>query len=501
MYRSFISLRYLVARPTNLIGVVGIFVAVGALILILSIMTGFLEESRRTIRGSLSDIIVEPYFHGFVPGEAIPDRPGPMLQTLRGLDGVRAAAPRLQWAGIITQSGPDADKFQQIFSSSTHASLLVAELVGVDVLTPWRVAAPAIALSTRARAWVAPDFRIQDEFDATELMGALRRVAEDEDKTQDPDDELTELFGRPRAPVHNPLFPFQPPPEYVRNGRPLASCIVGKQLFRSLGLARGDVLEIGTVVPSKEKGWNLNNRRFVIAGTFQSRDNEMDAARIYVARSELADFLGDSKTFSQTLVRLENYERDGERLVREIRETLEERNLILGGLNARQEVRTWEQFRINVLRAIENERVLMGIMLSLVLVVAGFTIFAILSMMVTEKRRDIGILCALGATPRGVLDLFLLIAFWDAIVGATLGTVVGVWSAIEIDSIERWLSSALNVQIFNRNVYLFDHIPSVVQPVWVGTIVLGAFLCSLLFAAIPAWRASRLDPLVALRYE
>jgi lipoprotein-releasing system permease protein len=79
--------------------------------------------------------------------------------------------------------------------------------------------------------------------------------------------------------------------------------------------------------------------------------------------------------------------------------------------------------------------------------------------------------------------------------------VLGTWGALEIDGIERWLSRTFGVQIFNRDVYLFDHIPSVVQPLWVATIVLGAFVCALLFAAIPAWRAARLDPLEALRYE
>jgi lipoprotein-releasing system permease protein len=136
-----------------------------------------------------------------------------------------------------------------------------------------------------------------------------------------------------------------------------------------------------------------------------------------------------------------------------------------------------------------------------VLLVAGFTIFAILSMMVTEKRRDIGILTALGATPHGVLVLFLMIGFWDVALGALTGAIAGVWAALEIDAIERWLSSLLGVQIFNRNVYIFDTIPSIVQPLAVATIVLGALVCTLLFAAIPAWKAATMDPVEALRFE
>jgi lipoprotein-releasing system permease protein len=164
-------------------------------------------------------------------------------------------------------------------------------------------------------------------------------------------------------------------------------------------------------------------------------------------------------------------------------------------------VKTWEQYRGNILGAIENEKVLMAIMLSLVLMVAGFTVFAILTMMVAEKRRDIGILSALGATPTGTMWIFLLIGFWDALLGALGGAVTGVLGAYKIDAIELWISAALGVEIFDREVYLFDHIPAVVDPFSVGVIVLGAFLCTLTFAAIPSWRASRMNPIDALRYE
>jgi lipoprotein-releasing system permease protein len=85
-------------------------------------------------------------------------------------------------------------------------------------------------------------------------------------------------------------------------------------------------------------------------------------------------------------------------------------------------------------------------------------------MMATEKRRDIGVLTALGATPRGVASLFLMIAFWDALIGASLGAILGTWAAIKIDPIEQWLSSTFGIQIFNRNVYYFDTIPASCSP-------------------------------------
>jgi lipoprotein-releasing system permease protein len=486
VYRSFLSWRYLTSRPTNLIGIVGILVGVGALILILSIMTGFLEENRVAVRGTLSDMVVTPLQGRAGPGGVVPRDPAELVATLRAEPRIAAAAPQLVWGGIVTQRGERGRDYELLLGSMTHANLLAVQLVGIDVHGLARVLWPARAAVARALGGALPRMRVQDELDATAFLGSLIG----------PEGEGGWTLAPP-----NPLFPFLPPRARAL-GRPRAGILVGEQLFRELGLRVGEVLEIGTVVFDPESGeWPPSNREFVIAGTFRTRDNETDQGRMYVDRRELASFLGETREYTQVLVRLRAYERDAATLAPELRESLTERGLVAGVEGGAYEVRTWEDFRGVLLRAIENERVLMGIMLSLVLLVAGFTIFAILSMMVTEKRRDIGILAALGATPAGIQQLFLMIAFWDALLGGLLGAVLGTWGAIEIDAIERWLSRTLGIQIFNRDVYLFDHIPSVVNPVWVAAFVLGAFACALLFAAIPAWRAARLDPLAALRYE
>ena len=456
MYKYFLSWRYLRRRRTNIIGIVGIFVGVSALILILSIMSGFLEESRKTLRGSLSDLILTPY-----PGEArAPRDPEPVLERIREDPRVEAAAAHLVWFCIV--AGDEADP-KRILSSSQYGQYAGVKLVGVDV---------------------------DEEFAATELRESLVRTPKWGTQVADPDD------------------PFAPPPGSPASGRRRPSIVMGEQLFRTHNLHRGSVVSLMTVVPNAESGdLDTSSREFVVAGTFRSGENEMDLDRIYMTRDQLALFLvgypedfevpAEAFQYSEILVKLVDYERDG----LAVRDELERELVATGLLPAYSSVKTWEEFRGMLLGAIENERTLMAIMLSLVLLVAGFTIFAILSMMVTEKRRDIGILTALGATPRGVLFLFLLIGFWDALLGATTGAAAGTWAAMNIDPIERWLSSAFGISIFDRNVYLFDHIPSVIYPQAIAAIVLGAFVCTLLFAAIPAWKAAAMDPLDALRYE
>jgi lipoprotein-releasing system permease protein len=471
VYRYFLSWRYMRQRRTNLIGIVGVFVAVGALILILSIMTGFLDQARSTLRGSLSDLIVLPVFG---PDSTCPRDPAPMLEALRADPRVASASAHLVWLCILTRND---ERSAQILASSQSAQYAGVKLTGIDT---------------------------GDEVETTEFKMAL---------TNSP---------KVGMPVADPEHPFAPPPGHDGSrGLPHASVIVGEQLFQMHRLNRGQVIKLMTAIPNpKERsGWTTTDRDFVVAGTFRSRENEMDLERIYVERGELARMLAGvdedepipagAAQYSEVLVRLHDYTRDGLQAASDLRDTLVGKHL----LERYGDVLTWEQFRKPLLGAIENERVLMAIMLSLVLLVAGFTIFAILSMMVTEKRRDIGILTALGATPRGVLSLFLLIGFWDALLGATLGAIFGIWGAVKIDPIELWLSGSFSrflsfvlqrevkIEIFDRHVYLFDSIPSVVQPVAVAAIVLGAFVCTLLFAAIPAWKAATLDPVEALRFE
>lgn len=487
MYRSFLSWRYLVARRTNLIGIVGILVGVGALILILSIMTGFLEASRKTVRGSLSDVIVAPVLGEGWLGAPPPEEPEPLLAALRGRPEVVSATPHLNWFGLITLPGREGARIERRFASS-QALKTGVQIVGIDIRTHERIrnAITAAALFTRGVIWRPP--AVQDELTTTELLAALGEA---------PDERPS--VG---ALVRNPLLPFDRPPGYAPRGLERPRILLGEQLFASLGLSRGAEVQLGTAVPNPATGeWGYNNATFVVAGTFRTGENEMDLGRVYVERTELADFIGGSQRFHEVLVKLTDYGRHGRAFSAALRTELDDAGLIRGGPYADTEVRTWEEYRGNLIGAIENERVLMMIMLSLVLLVAGFTVFAILSMMVTEKRRDIGILCAIGATPKGVLDLFLFIAFWDALIGATLGTILGVWGAIKIDAIEQRISQVIGKQIFNREVYLFDHIPSIVEPLWVAAIVLGAFTCALAFAAIPALRAARMDPLTALRYE
>ncbi len=460
MYKRFLSWRYLVARPTNLIGIAGITIGVGALILILSIMTGFLAETKDTLRGSLSDIVVEPSpFSRF--GEPHAPEPGPFLEIIRANPYVESATAHLTWGGILVLEDHESTRSSMGMSSTLGNAIPIVQLVGIDAA---------------------------EELAATDLEESLRR-------TPPPEAIFTS-----HIPVEDPLDPFARPQSSTHDDFFRPYVIVGEQLAFNNNLRRDSVINIATVTFDAAGEATQANREYRVAGTFRSGENDADATRIYLERDALMDLLGDRMRFTQVVVKLRDYENDSAAAVESLGE-----ELVAAGLLPRSSlqwrVRTWEDLRANFLAAVKNERVLMAIMLGLVLIVAGFTVFAILSMMVTEKRRDIGTLTALGATPNGIMVLFLMIGFWDALLGAAIGATLGTLGAIYIDPIERQISDWIGIQIFDRNVYMFDHIPAVVDPLAVALFVLGAFVCTLFFSAVPAWRAARMHPIDALRYE
>jgi len=162
---------------------------------------------------------------------------------------------------------------------------------------------------------------------------------------------------------------------------------------------------------------------------------------------------------------------------------------------------TWEEERKTFLTAVAMERRIMAFILFFFLVVAGFSISAILIMIVLEKVRDIGILRAMGASSRGVAGLFLLYGIIIAVIGASLGLLGGVVIVKNLNSIEAAIYDLTGWQPFPPEIYDLPEIPRILDW-WTNLIVVGAALgVSFIASVLPAVRAAWLDPVEAIRYE
>ena len=163
--------------------------------------------------------------------------------------------------------------------------------------------------------------------------------------------------------------------------------------------------------------------------------------------------------------------------------------------------RDWTRTHGNLYSAIQLSKQLVGLMLLTIIAVAAFNVVSALVMIVTDKRGDIAILRTAGAGPKGIMAVFMMQGTLIALIGTAMGTVIGVLLSLVITDSVAVLESLFNIQFLNSDVYPVDYLPSDLRFVDVARVCGTAFVMSLLATIYPAWRAARVQPADALRYE
>ena len=266
--------------------------------------------------------------------------------------------------------------------------------------------------------------------------------------------------------------------------------VLGIELARSLGVRSGDrvtlVLPGGQVTPA---GIVPRLRTLTVAGTFDAGHYEYDNGLALVSLDDAAKlFRVEGPTGVQ--LRLKDLN-SAPRVAAQLAETL-------GPLVV---VNDWTRTNRNWFSAVQIEKRLMFIILTLIVAVAAFNLVSTLVMTVTDKRADIAILRTLGATPRSIMGIFIVQGAASGVIGTLAGVALGLVVAFNIDVIVPAIESALHVSFLPSSVYLISRMPSDPQQGDIVPIVVISLVLAFVATLYPSWRASRLQPAEALRYE
>jgi lipoprotein-releasing system permease protein len=174
---------------------------------------------------------------------------------------------------------------------------------------------------------------------------------------------------------------------------------------------------------------------------------------------------------------------------------------LMRDLDADVLVSDWTRNHANFFRAVAIEKNMMFIILSLIVAVAAFNIVSTLIMAVTDKESDIAILRTLGASPRSIMTIFIVHGSIIGVIGLVLGVAGGLALAFNLDVVIPAIERVLGVQLWTKEVYYISELPSQVQWPDVTVIAAVSFVLTLIATLYPSWRASRINPAEALRYE
>jgi lipoprotein-releasing system permease protein len=161
----------------------------------------------------------------------------------------------------------------------------------------------------------------------------------------------------------------------------------------------------------------------------------------------------------------------------------------------------WRQRNATFFNALQVERNVMFMILTLIVLVAAFNIASSLIMLVKDKGRDIGILRTMGVTQGGIMRVFLITGAAIGVVGDLMGFVLGLVVCLNIESIRQFMSWLTNTELFSPELYFLSRLPAELDVRETTAVVVMALALSLLATLYPSWRAARLDPVEALRYE
>ena len=347
------------------------------------------------------------------------------------------------------------------------------EVIGAAPLTDWQKTA-AEALRNKEVVGAAPYVAAQAMMTREDAVrGVLLRGV---DPAEEP--KVSDIANQFRAGSMNALAP---------GGFGIA---LGSELANALGVRVGDkvmlVVPQGTITPA---GMLPRLKQFTVVGVFSSGHYEFDSALA------LIDIVDAETLFRQngpTGVRLK---------LQDMQRAPQVAQELAGTMSGDLYLRDWSKQNRNWFAAVQTEKRMMFIILTLIIAVAAFNLVSTLVMTVTDKQADIAILRTMGAQPRSIMKIFIVQGVAIGFIGTLLGVLGGTLIATNIDVIVPFIERILHVQFLPKDIYFISELPSDPRVNDIATIGIISFVLASLATIYPSWRASRVNPAEALRYE
>ncbi len=265
---------------------------------------------------------------------------------------------------------------------------------------------------------------------------------------------------------------------------------IGNRIAWQLGVGPGDKVALisgrGADTPF---GPTLQKKTYTVGAIFEVGNSEYDSFIGFMPLEQAQIFFGFGKAVQQIEVKVADPEK-----VKSYKAALEK-------AAPDMTLRDWQQQNQSYFNALQTERSVMRLILLLIVAVAALNIITGLIMLVKDKTADIAVLRTMGATQGSILRIFFLSGSLVGVIGTLAGAIGGAVFVWNIDAIEQFLSWLFSTDLFPADVYYFNAIPAKMQWNEVGLIVGWSLFMSFVATIYPAWRAARLDPVEALRYE
>jgi lipoprotein-releasing system permease protein len=441
-FRSMVAARHLRAKKTGFLAASGtlsiLAVAVSScmLISVLSVMGGFRADLTKKILGNHAHIVVDQAFQEL-------DDWQPLLQRTRETEGVVGATPFLQVEVMVS-------------SLSNRAGAI---LRGIDPKTVSEVTDLAHNLTHGKLEYLQHPERILDSSISTTPDGPIDAMIHDAERTA--------AKGLPD--------------EAKEDAMP--GLIVGQELARALRLVVGD--RVTVVSPRGDLGPTgpiPKTRPFRIAGIFYSGMYEYDMKHAYIDLGVAQSFLRSEGRISGIEVKVEDVER-APALATKLASTIGQDGL---------RVRDWKMMNQQLFGALALEKLAMFITLGIAILIAGFSVFGTLTLLVQEKRREVGILKAMGTSARGVIRIFVIEGLLIGAAGGLMGLGLGF--------VLTFAAEHFGIRM-NPEVYYIDKLPVHLDPTEFALVGAATVVVCLAATLFPAYQASRVRPVDALRYD